>query len=166
MEASSSIPATMCLMTAGSTAARDELPDDIGVTVGVGVGVGEGAIVIVGGVETGAADGPHEARARTAVSAIRTQCTPETIARMTHVSRAPKYPRVMSRRSTPKRIDEARRAATRNRLIGDGASEATADAWIAAWEAQAAQDGLERGAAYWEAGWEWIAEQRRSRVRP
>jgi hypothetical protein len=28
------------------------------------------------------------------------------------------YPRVMSRRSTPERIDEARRAATRNRLMG------------------------------------------------
>jgi hypothetical protein len=55
----------------------------------------------------------------------------------------------MSRRSTPERLDEARRAATRNRLILDGATEATADAWIAAWEAQAALDGLERGAAYW-----------------
>jgi hypothetical protein len=41
----------------------------------------------------------------------------------------------------------------------------TADAWIAAWEAHATQDGLELGAAYWEAGWAWIAEQRGSRVR-
>jgi hypothetical protein len=49
----------------------------------------------------------------------------------------------MSRRSTPERIDEARRAATRNRLIGDGVTEATADAWIAVWEAAAAEDGLE-----------------------
>jgi hypothetical protein len=72
----------------------------------------------------------------------------------------------MSRRSTPERIAEARRAATRNRLIGERISPETVDAWIAAWEAQAAQDGLERGAAYWEAGWAWIAEQRRSRVRP
>jgi hypothetical protein len=55
----------------------------------------------------------------------------------------------MSRRSTPERIDEARRAATRNRLIGERVSPETADAWIAAWEAQAAQDGRERGAAYW-----------------
>jgi hypothetical protein len=76
------------------------------------------------------------------------------------------YPRVMSRRSTPERIDEARRAATRNRLIGEGVTEATADAWIAAWDAQAAQDGMTPSAAYWEAGWAWIAEQRRSRVRP
>jgi hypothetical protein len=34
------------------------------------------------------------------------------------------------------------------------------------WEAQAAQDGLERGSAYWQAGWDWIEEERRGRVRP
>jgi hypothetical protein len=28
-------------------------------------------------------------------------------------------------------------------------TEPTADAWIAAWEAKAAQDGIERGSAYW-----------------
>jgi hypothetical protein len=72
----------------------------------------------------------------------------------------------MSRRSTPERIDEARRAATRNRLVGQGVTEATADAWISGWEAWAAEEGLERGSAYWQAGWAWIAEQRRSRVRP
>jgi hypothetical protein len=72
----------------------------------------------------------------------------------------------MSRRSTPERIDMARRAATRNRLIGERVTEETADAWIAAWESQAARDGLERGSAYWQAGWEWIAEQRERRVRP
>jgi hypothetical protein len=68
----------------------------------------------------------------------------------------------MSRRSTPERLDDARRAATRNRLIGDRVTPETADAW----EAQAADDGVERGAAYWEAGWAWISEQRRSRTRP
>jgi hypothetical protein len=73
---------------------------------------------------------------------------------------------LVSRRSTPERIDAARHAAVRNSLIGDGASPATADAWIAASEAQAAQDGLERGSAYWEVGWVWIAEQRTRRVRP
>ena len=72
----------------------------------------------------------------------------------------------MSRRSTPERIDAARRAATRDPLIGDGVTEETVDAWIAAWEAQAAQDDLERGSAYWEAGWGWIAAQRQHRVRP
>jgi hypothetical protein len=72
----------------------------------------------------------------------------------------------MSRRADPARIDEARRAATRNRLIGDGATEATADAWIAAWEQQAARAGVERGAAYWDAGWTWIAAHRERRAKP
>ena len=72
----------------------------------------------------------------------------------------------MSRRSTPERLEAARRAAVRNRLIGEGVTEETADAWIAAWEAKAAEDGLERGSAYWQAGWDWIAEQRQHRMRP
>jgi hypothetical protein len=71
----------------------------------------------------------------------------------------------MSRRS-PERLDAAWRAATRNRLIGERISPETADAWIAAWEAQAAEDGLERGSAYWVVGWAWIAHQRQSRTRP
>jgi hypothetical protein len=66
----------------------------------------------------------------------------------------------MSRRSTPERLDAAREAATRNRLIGEGVTEATADAWIAAWASLAARDGLERGSAYWgEAGWTWISSE-------
>ena len=72
----------------------------------------------------------------------------------------------MSRRSTPERLDAAWHAGVRNRLIGERVTEETADAWIAAWEAQAAQDGLERGAAYWDAGWEWINEQRKKRRLP
>lgn len=71
----------------------------------------------------------------------------------------------MPRRADPARIDEARRAATRNRLIGEGLSEATADAWLASWEAQAARDGLEHGAAYWDAAWAWITSQRQLRTR-
>lgn len=43
-------------------------------------------------------------------------------------------------------------------------SEATDDAWLAAWAEQAARDGLERGSAYWEAGWDWIAGQRERRT--
>ncbi len=69
----------------------------------------------------------------------------------------------MSRRSTPERIDEARHAATRRRLILAGVTEANADAWIAAWEAQAARDGLPRDGAYWERGWAWIAAERQAR---
>jgi hypothetical protein len=60
---------------------------------------------------------------------------------------------------TPERIDVARRAATRNRLIGEGVTEATADAWIAAWEARAAENGLERGNAYWG---RWLGLDRRA----
>ena len=71
----------------------------------------------------------------------------------------------MSRRADPARIDEARRAATRNRLIGTGLDETTADAWIAASEAQAAQDAIERDGAYWEAGWRWITTERERRAR-
>ena len=58
---------------------------------------------------------------------------------------------LVSRRSTPERIDAARRAALRNRLISDGASPETAEG------------GLERGSAYWQAGWDWIAEHRRTK---
>ena len=72
----------------------------------------------------------------------------------------------MARRSTPERIEEARHQATRNRLIGVGMTEETADAWIDAWAAQAARDGVEHGAGYWDAAYHWIAEQRRARVRP
>ena len=72
----------------------------------------------------------------------------------------------MSRRADPAHIDQACRAATRNLLIGVGMSEATADAWLAAWEEQAARDGLERGAACWDAGWDWIAAAREGGVRP
>ncbi len=75
-------------------------------------------------------------------------------------SRQPRYPRAMARRADPVRIDEARRTATRNRLVGEGVTETTADAWITAWEAQAARDGLERGRVYWERGWEWIESRR------
>ena len=39
-------------------------------------------------------------------------------------------------------------------------------AWLAAWEAHTARDGLEGGAAYWDAGWRWIADQRERRARP
>lgn len=72
----------------------------------------------------------------------------------------------MSRRSIPERIDQAREAATRSRLIGDGVTPETADLWIAAWAEQAAADGVQPGAAYWDAGWTWIADQRTRRVRP
>jgi hypothetical protein len=72
----------------------------------------------------------------------------------------------MSRRPDPARIDEARRAGNRNRLMGEGVTEETADAWIAAWEAEAARRGLKRGQEFWQAGWGWIAAERRRRAKP
>ena len=72
----------------------------------------------------------------------------------------------MARRSTSERLDATRHAATRQRLIGQGVTEATADAWIAAWEAQAARDELPRDGRYWERGWVWISAERERRVRP
>jgi hypothetical protein len=61
----------------------------------------------------------------------------------------------------------ARHAAVRARLVSTGIAEETADAWIGAWEAQAARDGLERGSAYWgDVAWSWIAEERRRRRMP
>ncbi len=59
----------------------------------------------------------------------------------------------MSRRSAPERLDTAWQAGVRNRLTGEGMTEATADAWIAVWEVHAAQDVVERGSGYWEAAW-------------
>lgn len=68
----------------------------------------------------------------------------------------------MSRRSTPDRIDEARRAATRNRLIDeDRMPPDLVDVWIAAWEVEAADRGLERhSAAFWEGARDWILRSR------
>ena len=72
----------------------------------------------------------------------------------------------MTRRSTPERIDTARREATKARLLGLGMTEPTAEAWIAEWQAIAERDGLARGAAYWDAAWDWITAQRQTRSRP
>lgn len=51
-----------------------------------------------------------------------------------YLSWIPDLPAI-ARRADPARIEEARRAAVRNSLIGEGVTEATADAWMAAWEA-------------------------------
>jgi hypothetical protein len=67
----------------------------------------------------------------------------------------------MSRRSTPERIDAARRAAVLSRLTGHGMSVERAQDWIARWEAQAARDGVERGSGFWDAGVSWIEARSR-----
>jgi hypothetical protein len=54
----------------------------------------------------------------------------------------------------------ARRAAHRD-LIGTGLSETVAEAWCAAWEAEAARHGLpSNGRYFWNAGRGWIDAQR------
>jgi hypothetical protein len=67
----------------------------------------------------------------------------------------------MSRRADPERIHAARRAANVRRLEGEGMSAERAEAWIARWEAEAAAEGRQRDAAYWQAGWAWIEAHRR-----
>jgi hypothetical protein len=51
----------------------------------------------------------------------------------------------MSRRSTPERIHEARRAATLARLTGEGLSPQRAAAWMDRWAWIASQRGHTRG---------------------
>ena len=72
----------------------------------------------------------------------------------------------MSRRADPERIHAARREATLRRLIGEGELPERAEARIAAWEAEATQQGLERDGRYWDAAWHWIAERREAGERP
>jgi hypothetical protein len=65
----------------------------------------------------------------------------------------------MSRRSTPPRLDAARREATLARLISDGELPRRAEDWLARWEHQASQEGRQRDGGYWEAGYRWIVAQ-------
>lgn len=66
----------------------------------------------------------------------------------------------MSRRSTPERIYQANRTGILRRLTLAGELPHRAEALVAAWEAQTAQDGLPRDGRWWDAAWEWIAAQR------
>ena len=67
----------------------------------------------------------------------------------------------MSRRSTPKRIYAARRAAVLSRLVQERRlSEQRTEALVAAWEFEGNSRGLERmTAAFWDAGTSWLFEQ-------
>ena len=65
------------------------------------------------------------------------------------------------------RIHQARRAAIRNRLIGNtGLDLEVAERWCDAWEAEAALRGLTRDGDYWDAGKLWIDAQCAARKRP
>ena len=72
----------------------------------------------------------------------------------------------MSRHPTPERLAAAQRAGVHARLVSAGCTAETADAWLDAWAAQAATEGLAVGGRYWDAGWQWIAAQRAERRRP
>jgi hypothetical protein len=67
----------------------------------------------------------------------------------------------MGRRADPGKIDEAKRAGTRARLISTGMSEAAVDAGFADWEAHAAAEGLRRGRLDRDAAFEWITARRK-----
>ena len=64
----------------------------------------------------------------------------------------------MSRRSTPERLYQASRAATRQRLIGEREFPDRAEALVAAWEMHAADDGLERDGGGIQRTLRWSAE--------
>jgi hypothetical protein len=67
----------------------------------------------------------------------------------------------MSRRSTPDRLNEARREATRQRLMGERETPEQADRLIARWELQAAQQGVAQDGRYWDSGCALMLAQRR-----
>ena len=69
----------------------------------------------------------------------------------------------MARRGDPERIFEAQKAGVRARLIGNGMQPETADRWLDAWVLEATSLGLPKDGGYWQAGWDWIAEERAGR---
>ena len=55
---------------------------------------------------------------------------------------------------------QACRAGCRDALVDGGVSPDQAERWCAAWEAEAARRGVERGPYYWDAGRGWIDAHR------
>ncbi len=64
------------------------------------------------------------------------------------------------------RIDQARRAPIRYRLISSGKDAAVAERLCDAWVAEAALRNLKRDGDYWEAGKVWIDAQCAPRRQP
>jgi hypothetical protein len=62
----------------------------------------------------------------------------------------------MSRRSTPERIDQARRSATLARLVSAGMLPDRAVAALAAWESGSAKEGRTMAADDWDAAYRTI----------
>jgi hypothetical protein len=65
----------------------------------------------------------------------------------------------MSRRADPERIHGARRAATIERLVGEGEPRGRAEALVVRWEAAGAAEGRPHDRAYWEAFEAWRAKE-------
>ena len=68
--------------------------------------------------------------------------------------------RFVARRSTPERLEQARRAATLARLVSAGMMPDRAAAALAAWEARTDQGGRTIAADDWDAAFREIAGQR------
>jgi len=68
--------------------------------------------------------------------------------------------------SLEERIFQARRAGTRNALMGGGLSAEQAERWCDAWERQAALQGSERSGKFWQDGRRWIDGQIAARRTP
>jgi hypothetical protein len=62
---------------------------------------------------------------------------------------------IMSRRADPELIHVARRAATVQRLVGEGQLRDRVEALVARWEAIAAAEGRPHDRAFWEAFEAW-----------
>jgi hypothetical protein len=66
----------------------------------------------------------------------------------------------MARRPFPERIQEARRAALRNRLLSTGMLPDRLDHLWADWEAHASILGITpQSAAYWQSATEWLLQR-------
>jgi hypothetical protein len=65
------------------------------------------------------------------------------------------------RRGDPERIYQAQRAGILARLTqNERVGEVQAEDWISRWERHAEAEGIAHGHAFWDAAWDWIAEQR------
>jgi hypothetical protein len=85
------------------------------------------------------------------------------VAAPSEVTRGPRYPAAMSRRPDPLKLYAAHRAGLFQRLVREARiGEASAEAWIVAWESEARQRGLDRRTGdWWAPAWDWIAAQPR-----
>lgn len=68
------------------------------------------------------------------------------------------------RRGDPERIYQAQRAGIFARLTqNERVDEVDAEHWISAWEQEAEARGRAHSQGFWDDGWHWIAERRRTR---